>query len=194
MLFHVRMDVHIPAELDAQHRADLIAREKAYCQDLQQAGKWPHIWRVVGEYANFSIFDVESNDELHQLVSALPLFDYLDIDVTPHRRRTRQLCAPAGPVRRMNRRRGIRGPSCICRAVAGFVACRISGTRCWEKRFARLRPAGESKCVIAELSTCAGIHLSAGTGRTTQLTECNPLRILRHSNERFCTNVPERSD
>ena len=83
MLFHVRMDVHIPAELDAHHRADLIAREKAYCQDLQQAGKWPHIWRIVGEYANFSIFDVESNDELHQLVSALPLFAYLDIDVTP---------------------------------------------------------------------------------------------------------------
>ncbi|WP_280496657.1 muconolactone Delta-isomerase family protein, partial [Nocardia farcinica] len=30
-------------------------------------------WRIVGEYSNFSIFDVESNDELHDLLSGLPL-------------------------------------------------------------------------------------------------------------------------
>jgi muconolactone D-isomerase len=83
MLFHVRMDVHLPQDLDADERADLLAREKAYSQDLQRAGKWPHIWRIVGEYANVSIFDVESNDELHELVSGLPLFPHMDITVTP---------------------------------------------------------------------------------------------------------------
>ena len=46
-------------------------------------GTWPHIWRIVGEYANFSIFDVESNDALHELLSGLPLFPYMDITVTP---------------------------------------------------------------------------------------------------------------
>ncbi len=83
MLFHVRMDVHIPADLDPQQRAEVVAREKAYSQGLQRAGKWPHIWRIVGEYANYSIFDVDSNDELHQILSALPLFEYMDIAVTP---------------------------------------------------------------------------------------------------------------
>ena len=83
MLFHVRMDVHIPADLDPQQRAEVVAREKAYSQELQRAGKWPHIWRVVGEYANYSIFDVETNDELHQILSGLPLFEYMDIAVTP---------------------------------------------------------------------------------------------------------------
>ena len=82
MLFHVRMDVRLPATLDAGTRADLVAREKAYAQRLQREGKWPHLWRIAGEYANFSVFDVESNDELHDLLSALPLFPYLDIDVT----------------------------------------------------------------------------------------------------------------
>lgn len=38
---------------------------------------------MVGEYANVSIFDVASNDELHDLLSALPLFPYMDIKVTP---------------------------------------------------------------------------------------------------------------
>lgn len=83
MLFHVRMDVRIPHDLDPEIRADAVAREKAYSQKLQRAGKWPHIWRVVGEYSNYSIFDVESNDELHDLLSRLPLFPHMDILVTP---------------------------------------------------------------------------------------------------------------
>ncbi|CDO27637.1 MULTISPECIES: muconolactone Delta-isomerase [Mycobacteriaceae] len=83
MLFHVRMDVRIPHDMDPDTRAQLVAREKAYSQQLQRSGKWPQIWRIVGEYSNFSIFDVESNDELHTLISALPLFPYMNIHVTP---------------------------------------------------------------------------------------------------------------
>ncbi|ROZ89320.1 muconolactone Delta-isomerase [Gordonia sp. OPL2] len=83
MLFHVRMDVHIPHDLDADVRADIVAREKAYSQELQRTGKWPHIWRIVGEYSNYSIFDVDGNDELHGILSGLPLFAYMDISVTP---------------------------------------------------------------------------------------------------------------
>jgi muconolactone D-isomerase len=83
MLFHVRMDVHIPRDLEPELRADVVAREKAYSQELQRSGKWPHLWRIVGEYSNFSIFDVTGNDELHDLLSGLPLFPYMDIEVTP---------------------------------------------------------------------------------------------------------------
>ena len=83
MLFHVRMDVHIPDDLDPEAKARIVAREKDYSQKLQRSGKWPHIWRIVGEYSNFSIFDVESNNELHTLLSELPLFSYMNIHVTP---------------------------------------------------------------------------------------------------------------
>ena len=83
MLFHVRMDVKLPADMNPQTRDEFVGREKAYSQDLQRKGKWPHIWRVVGEYANFSIFDVDSNDELHQILSRLPLFPHMSIHVTP---------------------------------------------------------------------------------------------------------------
>jgi muconolactone D-isomerase len=50
---------------------------------LQGTGKWPHLWRIAGEYANFSVLDVADNDELHRLLSGLPLFPYMDIAVTP---------------------------------------------------------------------------------------------------------------
>ena len=83
MLFHVRMDVRLPVGMDPDERADVLAREKAYSQERQRSGEWPHLWRVVGEYANVSIFDVAGNDELHDLLSGLPLFPYMDIQVTP---------------------------------------------------------------------------------------------------------------
>lgn len=83
MLFLVRMDVRIPHDLPAEQVDSIKAREKAYSQDLQRDGRWQSIWRVVGEYANYSIFDVGSNDELHELLQGLPLFPYMDIHVTP---------------------------------------------------------------------------------------------------------------
>ncbi|GFG85572.1 muconolactone Delta-isomerase [Mycolicibacter algericus] len=83
MLFHVRMDVRIPHDLDPQVRTEIVAREKAYSQELQRSGKWPHLWRIVGEYSNISIFDVASNDELHEILSGLPLFAYMNIQVVP---------------------------------------------------------------------------------------------------------------
>lgn len=82
-LFHVRMDVRIPRDLDPGDRDALVAREKQYSQQLQRAGKWPHLWRIVGQYSNISVFDVESADELHELLWNLPLFPYLDIEIMP---------------------------------------------------------------------------------------------------------------
>ena len=71
MLFLVRMDVNIPRDLPEAQANEIKAREKAYSQDLQRDGRWKSIWRVVGEYANYSIFDVSSNDELQQLLQGL---------------------------------------------------------------------------------------------------------------------------
>lgn len=81
MLFAVRMDVDLP--LDLEGRDDLLAREKAYSQDLQRSGAWVSIWRIVGAYSNLSIFDVPGNDELHEILWGLPLFPYMRIEVTP---------------------------------------------------------------------------------------------------------------
>lgn len=83
MLFQVRMEVNMPRDIAPETAADIIAKERAYSQELQNGGKWRHIWRIVGEYANHSIFDVKDNDELHQILSGLPLFKFMTITVTP---------------------------------------------------------------------------------------------------------------
>ncbi|MET8471902.1 muconolactone Delta-isomerase [Streptomyces sp. NPDC006422] len=83
MLFAVRMDVDIPRDLAPDERADLVAREKAYCQELQKSGEWVHIWRCVGQYSNLSVFDVADNEALHRILWNLPLFPFMSIEVTP---------------------------------------------------------------------------------------------------------------
>lgn len=81
MLYLVRMDVNIPLDMPKE-RADAVkAEEREYSQQLQRDGRWAHLWRVVGEYSNYSVFDVADNDELHTLLSGLPLFPYMDIKV-----------------------------------------------------------------------------------------------------------------
>jgi muconolactone D-isomerase len=82
MLFHVRMDVAIPHDLDPAERDKLIATEKARALELQRAGTWVHLWRIVGHYSNISVFDVESTDELHNILWSLPLFAYMRVQVT----------------------------------------------------------------------------------------------------------------
>jgi muconolactone D-isomerase len=83
MLYCVEMQVNIPDNLDPGRVEEIKAAEKARAIELQKSGKWPHLWRVVGKYSNISILDVESNDELHQLLSSLPLFPYMTMQVTP---------------------------------------------------------------------------------------------------------------
>ncbi len=83
MLFHVRMDVNIPHDLPKAEATEIVAREKAYSQELQRSGKWRHIWRIAGAYANYSVFDVKDNAELHEILSGLPLFKFMSIEVAP---------------------------------------------------------------------------------------------------------------
>lgn len=82
MLFKVEIDVAIPPGFDADEAARLKAAEKAMFQELQATGKWRHIWRVVGRYANVSIFDVPSNGDLHDILTSLPLYPFMTIGVT----------------------------------------------------------------------------------------------------------------
>jgi len=82
MLFQIRMDVHLPHSLDREQADELKRVERERAHELQQAGKWRHLWRIAGQYSNISIFDVADTEELHDLLSTLPLFPFMTIEVT----------------------------------------------------------------------------------------------------------------
>ena len=49
VLYHVRMDVHPPHDIDPARFDRLKAEEKARALDLQRQGKWMHLWRIAGQ-------------------------------------------------------------------------------------------------------------------------------------------------
>jgi len=82
MLFQVSMTVRIPHDVDPAKVGELSAREHERAAELQRQGKWLHLWRVVGSYANLSIFKVDSPDELHAILESLPLYPFMEVRVT----------------------------------------------------------------------------------------------------------------
>ena len=82
MLFHVVIDVRVPLDTDPEKVRQLGEREHERAAELQRQGKWLHLWRVVGKWANVSIFSVESPAELHDILESLPLRPYMGVEVT----------------------------------------------------------------------------------------------------------------
>jgi muconolactone D-isomerase len=82
MLFQVEMDVRLPHDMPPAQADELKRTERELAQQLQRDGKWRHLWRIAGRYANVSIFDVASHDELHTILSSLPLFPFMTMTVT----------------------------------------------------------------------------------------------------------------
>lgn len=83
MLFLARMDVVFPESMDAETKARFQVQEKEYSSKLQEQGTMKGIWRVVGEYSNYSIYDVDGHDRLHEIFQGFPMFPYMNVNVTP---------------------------------------------------------------------------------------------------------------
>ncbi len=83
MLFMVRIKVELPGEMDPARVKELGDAEADRAIELIQAGSLRKIWRVVGERANFSVWEADSLEEFHANISSLPLHPWMTVDVTP---------------------------------------------------------------------------------------------------------------
>ncbi len=82
MLFHVAMSVNVPLDFDKDKLDELGEREHERAAELQRRGKWLHLWRVAGQRANISVFNVETPLELHDILGSLPLRPFMTVSVT----------------------------------------------------------------------------------------------------------------
>jgi muconolactone D-isomerase len=82
MLFHVAITVRIPFGVDPEKVKELGAKEHQRAAELQRQGKWLHLWRVAGKWSNISIFRVDGPAELHEIVESLPLYPYMELEVS----------------------------------------------------------------------------------------------------------------
>jgi muconolactone D-isomerase len=83
MIFMVRIDVTIPPEMPAAEKDKLRERENARARELIEEGTMLRIWRIVGRVANFSLWQADTLEALHEKVGSLPMFPYMKVDVTP---------------------------------------------------------------------------------------------------------------
>ena len=83
MLFLLRIDVSIPADMPQADKDKLRERENARAADLIAEGTMQGIWRIVGRIANNSLWKADTLEILHDKVSSMPMFPYMKIDVTP---------------------------------------------------------------------------------------------------------------
>ena len=95
MLFQVKMTVKIPHDADPAKIKAFSEQEHERASELQNHGKWLHLWRIVGQFANISIFKVETPGELHDILQSLPLYPFMTVEVTP-------LCQHPGAVEKIN--------------------------------------------------------------------------------------------
>lgn len=83
MLFMVRIKVELPGEMDPAKVKALGEAEADRAIELIQAGRMRKVWRIVGERANFSIWEADSLEDFHADISSLPLHPWMTVEVTP---------------------------------------------------------------------------------------------------------------
>ncbi|WP_298937250.1 muconolactone Delta-isomerase family protein [uncultured Ruegeria sp.] len=83
MLFLVKMSVDWPRDMPPDEASALQKAERAYSANLQRKGVWKHLWRTTGIFGNISVFDVQSHEELHEVITGLPFYPYITLDITP---------------------------------------------------------------------------------------------------------------
>lgn len=76
------MTPRLPTSLVGDERAKLFEAERARGSQLLRLGKMRRMWRLPGRASALLLWDVEGPEELHELLTSLPMWQYCDIDVT----------------------------------------------------------------------------------------------------------------
>lgn len=82
MEFLVRIEIGWPP-MEPARRQQLEAAELARGSELRAAGTIARIWRLPGRTANAGIWRAADADQLHAAISSLPVFPWMDAEVTP---------------------------------------------------------------------------------------------------------------
>ncbi len=82
MEFLVAIQAKLPESMPEEERANLLARERLRAFELRKAGTVQRMWRIPGRFANVGVWVAADATELHTQIASLPLFRWLDVEVT----------------------------------------------------------------------------------------------------------------
>lgn len=81
MEFLVRITVNVPTHVTPDEEQRLRAAELVAGRKLADDGIIQRIWRVPGTTSNVGIWRVADADELHRVLTSLPMYAWLGVDV-----------------------------------------------------------------------------------------------------------------
>jgi muconolactone D-isomerase len=81
--FLVKIQVFTPDSMAADQLSSLVSAERARGKELKDAGVIQRIWRIPGTKNNVGVWKAADASELHSAISSLPLFAYMNVEVTP---------------------------------------------------------------------------------------------------------------
>ena len=83
MEFLVSISVNLPHDLPEPERAELQRLELERARVLLAQGVIGGLWRIPGERRNVGVWQAADATHLHELISSLPLFPWVQARVTP---------------------------------------------------------------------------------------------------------------
>jgi muconolactone D-isomerase len=79
--FLVEIEIELPPQTPEDEHRRLLDAEAVRGRELRAAGSIVAIWRVPGRLANVGVWKAADASELHELLSSLPLFRWMRVDV-----------------------------------------------------------------------------------------------------------------
>ena len=83
MEFLVHIRVHWPPDGDTVERDRLAKAELMRAIELTESGIIHRLWRVPGQWANYGVWCAKNATQLHQALSSLPFYPWLEVEVIP---------------------------------------------------------------------------------------------------------------
>ena len=83
MEFLVKVTQDIAPDTDPELMSAVKAKEFERATELVEAGVLTRVWRIPGRRGLYCLYEASDADELHAAISSLPLFPWLDVEVTP---------------------------------------------------------------------------------------------------------------
>lgn len=83
MDFLVEIEIDWPPSGDPADKARLVAAESSRARTLAEQGTLVRLWRIPGRWANVGLWRAKDATELHEALTSLPLYPWMDITVRP---------------------------------------------------------------------------------------------------------------
>ncbi len=83
MQFMAKIVLSLPGDWSSEKLEEMNLTERARSMKMVADGKLKRIYRIAGLRANFSIWETETVEELHEILTSMPLHPYMNIEVYP---------------------------------------------------------------------------------------------------------------